>query len=297
MSTDLDTARIVRSWLEEEGRTTLPDWIRDGVMDRLPATPQRRHMRSARRFTTMPTAAKTALAAAAVILVAVGALAFLQRPSGPGGPGVTVTPSPSTAPTPTASALPVSDLPQSGSIPPGTYRVPGNHILVTVPAGWDVVDGRDMRKNRDQPTEIALVFWRPDIAVFADACSDSATPLRTGPTADDLLADLRAQDSSDISEPVAVTIGEVAAKRFVVSPTEGIDPATCNGGVLFHYWAGVGNGNDFGSTGNPVEMYVAETGSGRAVFSRLEGPDGQSDATAADRAVLDAIMESMVIED
>ena len=41
MSTDRDTTRIVRSWLEE-GRTTLPDWVRDDVLDRLPATPQRR---------------------------------------------------------------------------------------------------------------------------------------------------------------------------------------------------------------------------------------------------------------
>ena len=64
----------------------------DYVLDRLPATPQRRHKWSAWRFTTMPTAAKTVIAAAAVILVAVGALAFLQPPSGPGGPGVTVTP-------------------------------------------------------------------------------------------------------------------------------------------------------------------------------------------------------------
>ena len=80
MSTDRDTTRIVRSWLEE-GRTTLPDWVRDDVFDRLPATPQRRSRGTAWRFLTMPTAAKTAIAAAAVILVAVGAFALLPRES------------------------------------------------------------------------------------------------------------------------------------------------------------------------------------------------------------------------
>ena len=99
MSTDRDTTRIVRSWLEE-GRTTLPDWVRDDVMDRLPSTPQRRSKWTAWRFTTMPTAAKTAIAAAAVILVAVGAFALFPRDSGPGTPS----PSPMTTPTTTQPA-------------------------------------------------------------------------------------------------------------------------------------------------------------------------------------------------
>ena len=41
MSTDRDTTRIVRSWLEE-GVTELPDRVLDAVLDQLPATPQRR---------------------------------------------------------------------------------------------------------------------------------------------------------------------------------------------------------------------------------------------------------------
>ena len=41
MSTDRDTTRIVRSWLEE-GATALPDRVLDAVLDQVPATSQRR---------------------------------------------------------------------------------------------------------------------------------------------------------------------------------------------------------------------------------------------------------------
>ena len=41
MSSDRDTTRIVRSWLEE-GVTELPDRVLDAVLDELPATHQRR---------------------------------------------------------------------------------------------------------------------------------------------------------------------------------------------------------------------------------------------------------------
>jgi hypothetical protein len=287
MSSDRDTARIVRSWLEE-GRTTLPDWVRDDVFDRLPATPQRRSRGTAWRFLTMPTAAKTAIAAAAVILVAVGALAFLQRPT---GPGVAPTPSPTTAPTPTATPEPVSDLPQSGPTAPGTYRVGGSNILVTVPSGWVIEDGRDLRKNRDLPTELTLLFWRPDIGVHADACLQDPPPPLTGPTADNLLTALRAQESTDVSEPIDVTFGEIAAQQLTLSPSEGVDPATCANGLLQAWTAPVRNGNWFGFTG-PNIFYVSETEAGRVVFAKGNEPD----ATAEDLAELDAMLESMAYE-
>ena len=41
MSTDRDTTRIVRSWLEE-GATALPDRVLDAVLDQVPTTRQRR---------------------------------------------------------------------------------------------------------------------------------------------------------------------------------------------------------------------------------------------------------------
>jgi hypothetical protein len=52
MSTDRDTTRIVRSWLEE-GVTALPDRVLDAVLDQLPATPQRRAAWPVRRLLDM----------------------------------------------------------------------------------------------------------------------------------------------------------------------------------------------------------------------------------------------------
>ena len=54
MSTDRDTTRIVRSWLEE-GATALPDRVLDAVLDQVPATPQRRPLWPAWRFRQMNT--------------------------------------------------------------------------------------------------------------------------------------------------------------------------------------------------------------------------------------------------
>ena len=289
MSTDLDTARIVRSWLEEEGRTTLPDWIRDGVMDRLPTTPQRRSRRSAWRFTDMNGYAKLLVAAAAVIAVAFVGINLLPTKT---GPAAQPSPTPSLTPAPTATAEPISNLPNRGPVPAGTYRVPSTKVHITVPSGWNIEDARDMRKNRDLPTEIALLFWRPDIGVWPDACTSEA-PSNTGPTANDLLAALRAQGSTDVSEPVAVTFGEIEAQQLVVSPSAGIEPSACHD-TLLHVWSSpTSNGNDFGvDTPEGLPIYVSETEAGRVVFTHFASPT----ATAEDLAELDAMMESMVYQ-
>ena len=56
MSSDRETARIVRSWLDE-GVTQLPDRVLDAVLDQLPAIHQRRATWwPMRRLTTMNTA-------------------------------------------------------------------------------------------------------------------------------------------------------------------------------------------------------------------------------------------------
>jgi anti-sigma factor RsiW len=97
MSTDRETTRIVRSWLDE-GVTRLPDRVLDGVLDKVPATPQRRRFRSAWRPSQMNPYAKLAAAAAAVLVVALVGYQFLPGKSP--GPGV-----PSASPSSTSSAL------------------------------------------------------------------------------------------------------------------------------------------------------------------------------------------------
>lgn len=94
MSTDRETTRIVRSWLEE-GVTALPDRVLDTVLDQVPATPQRRSWWPAWRSNSMNTYAKLIAAAAAVVLVAVVGYQFLPGTGGTGGqPSIAPSPSP-----------------------------------------------------------------------------------------------------------------------------------------------------------------------------------------------------------
>ena len=84
MTIDRETTRIVRSWLEE-GVTALPDRVLDAVLDQLPATPQRRPSRPARRTRDMSTSFKVALAAAIVAVAFFGlSLPFLTLVQQPG---------------------------------------------------------------------------------------------------------------------------------------------------------------------------------------------------------------------
>ena len=97
MSTERETTRVVRSWLED-GVTRLPDRVLDSVLDQLPATPQRRSGWSAWRSYRMNTYLKLAAAAVAVLVVAIVGYQVLPRNGGIGGP-------PTAAPSPTPALL------------------------------------------------------------------------------------------------------------------------------------------------------------------------------------------------
>ncbi len=143
MSTDRDTTRLVRSWLEE-GATALPDRVLDTVLDQVPATPQRRSWWPARRLRNMNIYAKLALAAAAVVVALLLGANLLPRSPSVGSPSPTpaVSPTPSSTPSPSAAPTPVlfPDRPTPGGQPydPAICRprrsVPG--------AGWLHGSGR-----------------------------------------------------------------------------------------------------------------------------------------------------------
>ena len=143
MSTDRETTRIVRAWLEE-GVTALPDRVLDAVLDQVPATPQRRAWRPARmvrlvdttrqrhalraprRYTPLNGLLKWAVAA--VVVAVVGGLAFVVlQPKAPPAVGGPVAASPSAAPAsvaaPSASSTSVAT--------PATTAV-GNAVAVSV---------------------------------------------------------------------------------------------------------------------------------------------------------------------
>jgi len=113
MSTDRDTTRIVRSWLEE-GVTALPDRVLDAVLDQVPATQQRRSWWPPRRLRNMNSYTRVGLGAAAALAVALAGVGLLGK-SNVG---------PATSPTPSStSSIPPS--PGSASNPlVGTWLAP-----------------------------------------------------------------------------------------------------------------------------------------------------------------------------
>jgi len=160
MSTDRETTRLVRSWLEE-GVTRLPDRVLDSVLDQVPATQQRRHWWSAWRSNTMQTYAKVVAAAAAVLLVAVVGYQFLPRNSGVGG-------QPTIAPSPSPSLL-----------AKGTFRLVGRDVELDATGGADSVTGRLAVSGREgafsvdlkcaRTTEAGLLWITGDVTESTDA--------------------------------------------------------------------------------------------------------------------------------
>ena len=132
MSTDRDVERIVRSWMDE-GVNVLPDRVLDAVLDRVPATPQRRASWLAWRFPPMNTYARLGLIAAAVLAVAIVGIGFF-------GKSLNVGPAPSPTPSQSSSA---SASPAAASNPlAGTWVTPvvtcAQQIATIEAAGYTV---------------------------------------------------------------------------------------------------------------------------------------------------------------
>ena len=298
MTTERDPrTRTVLSWLREDLHENA-ERVLLRALDEVDATPQRRSWWPAWRSQDVNTQMKALLAVAAVAVVAF--VGYQLLPSNNGGAGGQRTPlpsstsstAPSSAPTASADSGPPR-LPASGPIEAGTYLMgSGPTFLITVPPGWVSVNGMSIRKNPEQPTEVAVDMFRAGIDVFADACQSEGTKERIGPTAEDLIAALVAQENSDISDPVDVTVAGLPGSQFDVSAPDGLDITQCSIGSLQiwvdesgSYLAGVG------LTEEPTTVYVADAPGGRILYYL------NRDGSAADIAELDAILASMEIEE
>jgi hypothetical protein len=145
VSTERDTTRIVRSWLED-GVTALPDRILDAVLEQVSVIPQRRPWWLARRPFSMSNAVRIALVAAAAAIVAVIGVTLLQPSGGVGGPSPSDSPSRSPLPSPSQDAG-ILGLPPEGATV--SDPAPGELVLqfdgnVSSPMStiWVYADGR-----------------------------------------------------------------------------------------------------------------------------------------------------------
>jgi hypothetical protein len=283
MSTDRDTTRIVRSWLEE-GVTALPERVLDTVLDQVPATPQRRSWWPPRRFADMNTYAKFVLAAAAVVLVAVVGYNLLPRNPGVGG-------QPSASPAPTPAPMP------SGSMAAGTYLVSASTLTLypytfTVPTGWTGGDGA-RRGDAFEQTGVELTTWLIT-HVYADSCHWTGTlaPVSTGPA---LVAALTAQLGHAHSAPVQTTIGGRLATKLSLSLDAAADVSTCQVAGHVHIWPDPGpdeNGGWAMIPGETVTVYVIDRNGKVMVLMTVQ----HTDSPPADVAALQQILDSVVFQ-
>jgi hypothetical protein len=216
MSTDHETTRIVRSWLDE-GANELPDRVLDAVLSEVPATPQRRAGWPARRFFVMSSYLRWGAAAMIGAVLLIGVMVVY----GTGGLGIgSPTPSPSAArslaPSPTSVAS--GSLPASGSVVPGSYTIADPFPLqldLEIGPGWTMwssgVEPATValyKASPDPPAGLALGFLTVD-NVYADPCDVSAGEMNppVGPAPIDLAEALAAQTGTESADPVPVEIG------------------------------------------------------------------------------------------
>ena len=259
MSTDRDVTRIVKSWLEE-GVTALPDRVLDTVLDRLPATRQRRSWWPPRRFANMNSYARIAIAAVAVVAIAVVGYNLLPRT---GGVGSRPTPGPTATPKPTP--VPFSTTPSSGALAPGSIVLDGAFplaIAFDVPAGWTRSGGAELAdlvgvaKMRGDAAP-AWASWAVVANVYADPCHGRSGPIEPpiGPTVDNLVAALTSMVGFESTTPTDVSIDGHVGKRFQLSDT--IDPAAagCDDTTWLWLWEPA-SGGDTGKVPGAVTMQL-----------------------------------------
>jgi len=260
MSTDRDVTRIVRSWLED-GANALPDRVLDNVLDQLPATPQRRPLWPVRRLREMNMPIRTAIAAAAVVVIAVVGWQFLPRSEGAVGvpvptPSQSLSPSVSPPPSPSPSPARIPD----GPLAAGTYTTqpfagPGGlclgqagcveagaeddsiRVTVTVPDGWTGFEGTSLVPSAESyfPPGGASLFFGRGGWLYSELCAGPGPDIPNDTTVDEFVTALVDHPELDVTSPADVNLGgysgkylELRAPANTTTDELGPDPSGCN---------------------------------------------------------------------
>jgi hypothetical protein len=222
VSTDLDTTRIVRSWLRTDEHESAAR-ILDDVLAMLDTTPQRRSW-PARRIDQVNGIAKLAIAAAAVVAIAVVGINLMPRTGGDSAVGgSTPTPTAIATPTPTASPSAGAQLWPTGALEAGTYNATlrGVPFSFTLPSsGWNTVPtipgNIEIRPETSPNGDSAWIdFMGTAEVVGTDPCAGLAAPVPQ--TAADVAAALARIPGTHAVGPTDVELGGLPAKLVVIT--------------------------------------------------------------------------------
>lgn len=277
MSTDRETTRSVRSWLDE-GVTTLPDRVLDAVLDQVPATPQRRPWRPARRFPPMNNATRIALAAVAVIALAVLGIRYLLPASNVGGPP---------APTPVPALNGQSNL-------EGRYQVAGLPVRLTValPAGghwWTDTDWVVIGPNGNQsPGGMAIRFYTVgNVYKNPGSTADGFVTPSLGPTVDDLVQAILAHPGWAATGPTPITVNGYAGQQVKLTT-----PSDAAFSAYYLFTNGAGDDIWGFAPDQTFELSIVDVAGQRVVIEAYHYPGTSRADLAAQQAVLASIQLS-----
>jgi hypothetical protein len=303
MTARRDPDQLIRAFLDE-GWNELPDRAYDAVRADIEGTRQRvvigpwkeQHIMNAARF---------ALAAAAVVLVAVVGIRFV-----PGlinsGPGATLqptqaasqTPIASTDVTPTVAPSPIAI--HDGRLTPGTYLFEpfaesGGPLTATVDVPSSSWEGMEVGVGKAGESDGLGMGFLQVLNLNGDPCAwkGAADDVAMGPTVDDLVAGLGNETEYDTSDPVDVTLGGYAGKRLVVTMPGNIHDANGLGcsDAEYRIWDGPGFAIYAQGPNNRWTMSILDVDGQRVVVMMSDF----ADSDPALSAELESMVNSVVI--
>jgi hypothetical protein len=290
MSTDRDTTRVVRSWLEE-GVTALPDRVLDAVLDQVPATPQRRPLWRAWRSFNVSNTFRIAAVAAGVLAVAVVGYQLLPKSA---NTGVTPSTSPSFVPTASPVAPPptAAPLPPEGPVSAGSYVLDGLDFIIDMPAGWSTCCQGVITKS-----DFAGLLYGDvsDIVVYADSCHWKTGGKSEPRGAAAIAAAFAAQVPRNATAPRNVTVAGTPAVhvRLTVPASQEVNKSGFVGcdELTFSTW---GTATDPGAryqqgAGQIDDLYLLDIDGQTIIFDVITGPN----ISSQDKADLDTMLESL----
>ena len=257
----LDEVLPAAPWLEAAVADDLRRRRRGEPIDRGADRPQRRRLWLGR-----PAAQWATVAALLIVAIVAGAIATgVLRSSGPVPARI---PNPSPLPT----------LPASGEVVPGSYRlvdsdttdVRSDWLTLTVPAGWSANGSYLINKNGSEPPHgMAISPWEIR-QVYEDPCYSTTTPATTiGPTVDDLVAALKAQNRGATATAVDVSIDGYRGKRIDLMVPLDVNPGRCEGGLYLSWLDSVGGQRYNQAPGQHDELYILDVNGHRLVINTV----------------------------